>query len=264
MDTELFDLDWYIYPLVVAAGFACGFINTLAGSGSLITLPLLIFLGLDANIANGTNRVAILLQNVVGVSKFKQEKLLSLKSAVVFAVPAILGSVIGAQIAVNLDEETMRRVIGGLMVVMLFVILIKPKRWLKGREDQSERRTSIPVLVMFFFIGMYGGFIQAGVGIFLLVGLVLGAGYDLVRANGVKVFIILVFTAFALVIFIVNDQVRWMTGLILAIGNMLGAWVAVKASVKRGADFVRWVLIGVVLISAVLLLDIPALIGRIT
>ncbi len=213
--------------------------------------------------ANGTNRVAILLQNVVGVSSFKHEKLLSLKGAAVLAIPAVLGSIVGAQIAVSIDEQTMRRVIGGLMVLMLFVILIRPKRWLQGREDLQDRRKSLLTLVAFFFIGMYGGFIQAGVGIFLLAGLVLGAGYDLVRANAVKVFIILVFTAFALVVFVVNDQVRWMIGLILAIGNMLGAWVAVKTSVRRGAGFVRWVLIGVVAISAVLLLDIPSLLSNI-
>lgn len=248
---------------MIVAGFACGFINTLAGSGSLITLPLLIFLGLDANVANGTNRVAILLQNVVGVSSFKHEKLLSLKGAVILAIPAVLGSIIGAQIAVSIDEQTMRRVIGGLMVLMFFVILIRPKRWLQGREDLQDRRKSILALVTFFFIGMYGGFIQAGVGIFLLAGLVLGAGYDLVRANAVKVFIILVFTAFALIIFVANDQVRWTIGLILAIGNMLGAWVAVRTSVKRGAGFVRWVLIGVVAVSAILLLDIPSLLDRI-
>ncbi len=247
-------MEWYLYPAVIAAGFACGFINTLAGSGSLITLPLLIFLGLPANVANGTNRVAILFQNIVGVSSFRQQKVLDFRRGSLLAIPAIIGAIIGAQIAVNLDEETLRRVIGGLMVVMLIVLLVRPKRWLVGRPEMLGKHPGWMQLLIFFFIGAYGGFIQAGVGIFLLAGLVLISGYDLVRANAVKVLIILFFTAFALIVFVLNDQVRWFVGLILAIGNMFGAWVASRMAVKRGAGFVRWLLIAVVAVSAVLLL----------
>jgi uncharacterized membrane protein YfcA len=248
------ELDWYIYPAVVAAGFACGFINTLAGSGSLITLPLLIFLGLPANIANGTNRVAILLQNVVGVTAFHRQKVLDVRGGLWLMAPAAVGAILGAQIAVNLDEAILRKVIGGLMVVMLIVILVRPRRWLEGRPDQQGGRPSLWQFLLFFAIGIYGGFIQAGVGIFLLSGLVLGAGYDLVRANAVKVLIILGFTVFALAVFIYNDQVRWEIGSILALGNMTGAWVASHMAVKRGAVFVRYVLIAVVAVSAVALL----------
>jgi len=250
------DLEWYIYPLVVAAGFACGFINTLAGSGSLISLPLLIFLGLPANVANGTNRVAILLQTMVSVNTFRREGKLKISNGLWLAVPAIIGAVVGAQIAVNLDEQMMRNVIGGLMVVMLIVILIKPKRWLVGRVDLMDQKPGIKQLVTFFGIGIYGGFIQAGVGIFLLAGLVLAAGYELVRANAVKNLIILLFTAFALIIFIYNGQVRFEMGLILAVGNMLGAWVATKMAVQRGAEFVRYILIAVVIVSSLVLLGV--------
>jgi uncharacterized membrane protein YfcA len=78
-----------------------------------------------------------------------------------------------------------------------------------------------------------------------------------VKANAVKVLIILCFTAFALVVFVYHNQVNWFIGLILAIGNMLGAWVATHTAVKKGAGFVRWILIGVVIVSAVSLLGIP-------
>jgi uncharacterized membrane protein YfcA len=247
-------MEWYIYPAVIAAGFACGFINTLAGSGSLITLPLLIFLGLPATVANGTNRVAILLQNVVAVSSFKQQKVLDFKRGMLLAIPAAIGGIIGAQIAVSLDEETMRRVIGALMAIMLVVLIVRPKRWLEGRPEMLGKNPGWIQYIIFFFIGMYGGFIQAGVGIFLLAGLVLAAGYDLVKANAVKLLIVLFFTIFALIVFILNDQVVWEIGLILAIGNMGGAWIASRMAVKKGATFVRYVLMAVVAISAVLLL----------
>jgi uncharacterized membrane protein YfcA len=255
------ELAWYLYLAVIAAGFVAGFINTLAGSGSLVTLPLLIFLGLPANVANGTNRVAILLQNVVGVSSFRQQKVLDMRGGLMLGAPAVVGSILGAQIAVNMDEQIMRRTIGVLMAIMLVVILIRPKRWLEGRREVENRHPGWSQLLIFFAIGVYGGFIQAGVGIFLLAGLVLGAGYDLVRANAVKVLIVLCFTVSALAVFLINRQVVWSTGLILAVGNMLGAWVASRMAVERGAAFVRWVLILVVAVSGAKLLGLFDLVG---
>lgn len=255
-------MDWYIYLAIIGAGAVAGFINTLAGSGSLVTLPLLIFLGLPANVANGTNRVAILFQNVVGVSSFRQQKMLDVRGGLNLAIPAIVGSLVGAQIAVNLDETIMRRTIGVLMVVMLVVILVKPKRWLEGRADVDGGAFGWAQWVIFFFIGIYGGFIQAGVGVFLLAGLVLSAGYDLVRANAVKVLIVLSFTIFALAVFVLNGQVVWFVGLVLAVGNMLGAWIATRVAVKQGANFVRWLLIAVVAVSGAQLLGLFDLIGR--
>jgi hypothetical protein len=255
-------MEWYLYIAVIAAGLLCGFINTLAGSGSLITLPLLIFIGLPANIANGTNRVAILMQNIVGVSSFHQQKVLDFRRGLLLSIPAIGGAIIGALIAADLDEEMMRKVIGVLMVIMFFVIIIRPKRWLEGHPELAGRKIGILQTILFFLIGIYGGFIQAGVGIFLLAGLVLGAGYDLVRGNAVKVLIILVFTIFALIIFVINDQVQWIVGFILAIGNMLGAWIASRLAVKKGAPFVRWILIIIVAASAVKLLGAVELLNR--
>jgi len=253
-------MDWYIYPLIVAAGFAAGFINTLAGSGSLITLPLLIFAGLPATIANGTNRVAVFLQTVVAVNKFHRSGTLDLRRGLLLAIPAILGAILGAQIAVNLNERAMKTAIGILMVVMLVVILVKPKRWLVGRPEILHRRPGWLQLSIFFLIGIYGGFIQAGVGIFLLSGLVLGAGYELVRANAVKNLIVMVTTLFALIVFVAHGQVSWIPGLVLAIGNMLGAWVAARVAVEKGAKLVRWILIAVIAVSATILLGLSDLV----
>ncbi|MBN2503038.1 MAG: sulfite exporter TauE/SafE family protein [Anaerolineales bacterium] len=255
-------MQWYLIPVVIAAGFAAGFINVLAGSGSLITLPLLIFIGLPANIANGTNRVAILLQNVVSTKSFHDKDMLDLRGVLTLGIPAVIGSVIGAQIAVNLDKTLMERVIGVIMVIMLFVILLRPKRWLQGSREKIEGWPTFLQMVLFFLIGIYGGFIQAGVGIFLLAGLVLGVGYNLVRANAVKVGIVLVFTISALAVFIYNGQVNWIIGLVLAIGNMLGGWVATKVAVERGAVWVHRLLIAVVIVSALKLLGVFDLIGQ--
>lgn len=248
-------MEWYIYPLIVIAGVFAGFINTLAGSGSLITLPLLIGLGLPANVANGTNRIAILLQNIVGVSSFKKQKVLEFRSSVKLVIPAIIGSIIGAMIAVDINEEIMRKTIGGLLLFMFFIILWKPSRWLREQQGKSPLPYWLRAII-FFIIGVYGGFIQAGVGFFLLSGLVLGAGYDLVRANAVKVLIILAYTVFALAVFIYNDQVNYSYGFILAAGNMIGAFLGARVAVKWGPKFVRYLLLITVIVAAAKLLGV--------
>ena len=256
-------MEWYIVVAVIGVGFIAGFINTLAGSGSLLTLPLLMFLGLPANVANGTNRIAILFQNIVGVSSFKKQKVLDFKHGLWLGLPAVVGSFIGALVAINLNEDIMRKTIGGLLIFMLFIIIYKPDKWIKGKAGEIDAKPGILQIIIFFFIGMYGGFIQAGVGFFLLAGLVLGAGLDLVRANALKVFIILLYTPIALVIFMINDLIDYKLGLILAIGNMLGAFVGAKATVSWGPKFVRYILLIAVSVSAIKLLGLFDLIKSI-
>jgi len=247
-------MEWWIYAIVVLAGIAAGFINTLAGSGSLLTLPLLIFLGLPANVANGTNRVGILLQSIVAVGSFKQKKVFEWKDGIWLTVPAGIGALVGAWVAVDLNEQLMNRIIGGLLVFMFFVILLKPEKWI-GDSELAEPIKVTPLRVLvFLLIGFYGGFIQAGVGFFLLAGLVLGAGMNLLKANAIKVLITLVFTVLALIVFIVNNQVDYLLGIIMGAGNMLGAWIATHVAVKKGTKFIRWFLLVVVLAFALKLL----------
>lgn len=254
-------MPWYFYLLLTGAGFLAGVINTLAGSGSLITLPVLIFLGLPATVANGTNRIGVILQNIVAGLSFNRSRVLDLRGALILSVPAIFGSLLGASIAVNLNEELMQRVIGAVMVLMLFVILLRPERWLEGTVLTLEKTINWQQALVLFVIGVYGGFIQAGVGIFLLAALVLSIGYDLVRANAVKIIIILVFTLSSLLIFANNNQVDWAAGLLLGLGNMAGAWVAARMAVARGAAWVRWVVIATVAFSAAYLLGLFDVLG---
>ena len=256
-------MDWYLYPAVVGAGLLCGFINTLAGGGSLITLPLLIFLGLPANVANGTNRVAILLQNIAAVNRFHRKSVLDWRRGLLLAIPATIGAIVGARIAVDLEEGVLRQVIGILMVLMLVLILVKPQRWLKGKPELAVRRPGWLQILVFFLVGAYGGFIQAGVGFFLLSALVMGSGYNLDRANAVKVLIILCFTVFALTVFVWKGQVRWGPGLLLALGNMAGAYVAVEIKQKYRLKFAYWLLVAMVVVSATVLLGITDRLGEI-
>jgi hypothetical protein len=242
-------MEWYLILAIIGVGIITGFINTLAGSGSLITLPFLMFLGLPANVANGTNRIGILLHNVVGSLTFRQHRVLNFREGLRIGIPATFGSLIGAQIAIHLNEAVMTKTIGGLLIIMFFLILFNPNRWIKSREGQPPVSKWIQILI-FFLIGIYGGFIQAGVGFFLLAGLVLGAGFDLVKANALKVFIVLLYTPFALLIFIFNDQVNYKIGLILAAGNMIGAFLGAKYAVKVGARAVSYFVLVALALSA--------------
>jgi uncharacterized membrane protein YfcA len=246
------DQDILLLAAVPITGFAAGFINTLAGSGSLLTLPMLILLGLPANVANATNRVGVLLQNVVAVATFHRRGALDLAGSWKLIGATVLGSILGALLAVDLDEAMLRRVIGGLMLVLLAVMLFKPERWLAEHATRREPRLVVE-LPLFFVIGVYGGFIQVSVGLFLIAGLVLGAGYNLIGANAMKNFLVLIFTAAALLVFVINDQVDWLLGLLLGAGQAAGAWVAARTALKQGAEFVRWTVIVVIVASAVAL-----------
>jgi uncharacterized membrane protein YfcA len=252
-------MEWYLILALIGTGLAAGFINTTAGGGSMLTLPLLMFLGLPANVANGTNRIAILLQNVVGVNTFRQKKVLDLSTDYKLAIPAILGSIIGAFFAVEVDEVLLKKIITGLMVGMFLLVILKPDAWVKEQVGSVDAKPTILQYIIFFFIGIYGGFIQMGVGFVLLAGLVLGCGHNLVKANALKVYIVLIYTVFSLGIFIFHKQVDIVAGLILAVGNMGGAWLGANFTVKGGAKYVRYVLI---LALVIVILNLFGVFGR--
>jgi uncharacterized protein len=249
-------LEWYLYPILIITGILVGFINTLAGSGSLISLPLLMYIGLPANVANGTNRVAILLQSMVGAGSFRQQKVIGFREGIWLSIPAVVGSVIGALLAVDLNELMMRRAIGVLMIVMFFLIIFRPEAWLKGHAGQLRAKPTFWQVLIFFGIGLYGGFIQAGVGFFLLAGLVMGAGMNLMKANAFKNLIVALYTPFALIVFIINNQVNWIIGLTLAVGNMIGAYIAARTAINRGTGFIRIILLIVLFVASMDLLGV--------
>lgn len=229
--------------ILMFLGLCSGFINMFAGGGSMLVVPFLIFLGLPANVANATNRVAILLQNIVSTATFRQKKILDFKSDYKLLIPTTLGSVAGALVAVDIHEDVLKKVIGGLLIVMFFMILLHPDKWIKTNAEKAKAKNPRLRFLIFFGIGFYGGFIQIGVGFFMLAGLVLGCGFDLLKANAVKVFLILFYTFIALGIFIWYDLVDWRTGLILSCGNMLGAWSGTRLSVRWGARYIRYILL---------------------
>ena len=246
-------MEWTTILIVVATGIVAGIVNTLAAGGSLLTLPVLMALGLPPNMANGTNRIAIFLQNVVGVGSFHRERVMDFPSGFRVGIPAVAGAVVGAFIAVNLNDQVMKLAIAGVMILVFFLILLKPDRWIHSHESHPP----IPQWLqagIFFGVGIYGGFIQAGVGFFLLTSLVLGSGFELVKANALKLFVILIYTPVALLIFFLHGDVHLWMGLVLAVGNMTGAWIGTRIAVKWGAVVIRYFVMVAILVAATKLL----------
>lgn len=221
--------------LTVLAGVVAGFVNTLSGGGSYVVLPMLLGLGLDSHAANATNRVGVLVQNMVGIATFAREKKMPTNGAARLIVPSLLGAVVGAAIAVEIDHRTLDFVLGSLMLVMFGLVVAKPERFL--RVSSTHHPITARSWILLFLVGVYGGFIQAGVGIFLLALLVLELGFDLVSANAAKLLLVLLMTAPALLIFAFVNQVVWSVGLLLAVGQSVGAFVAARfASRKQDAE----------------------------
>jgi len=245
-------LSHWVFPLIFLAGLLSGVINTLAGNGSLVSLAMLSSLGLPSNVANGTNRLGVLVQSVIGTWTFQNsDKKVEWRKSGSIIIATIIGAIIGSRVAVVVNERVLDLFLGLMMVIMFFVILLNPGGALS--REKSVERNSLWLLPVFFAIGFYGGFIQAGVGIFLIMGLVVIAGKDLVKSSGIKLIIVLAYTIPVLAIFVFYEQVNWLYGAWLAGGQAVGARISAKFAVnKPSARFwIRRLLLVIVSIAAV-------------
>lgn len=235
---------------LLALGGLAGFINVLSAGGSMLTLPLLMFLGLPPQVANGTNRVAITLQSITAVGSFHRMGHGNLVVSLHLAVPAVLGSLLGAWVATWVADAVFEFVLVVAMIgASVFMLLPQPK--LDTRPLTQDRLGPVIYLAM-FLIGVYGGFIQVGVGALFLVVLYRLLRIDLRQVNVFKVAIVLLYTLPALLIFAISDQVRWGMGLTLALGNITGAFIAVRVNLSdTGAQWVKWITL--VMVAAILI-----------
>ena len=243
------------YVLILTAGTAAGFFNVVAGGGSLITVPTMIFLGLPPVMANGTNRIAILSQNITSVNRFKKKGYFSPKVGLVLGLTASAGALLGSNIAVQLPGELFNKILSVVMILILILTLFGKKNTsakLNNQKEKKETIENVPILVIaFFFVGIYGGFIQAGVGFIIIAVFSLISAATLVRTNSMKVFIIMIYTVPSLIIFVLNGQIQWSTGIVLAVGNSLGAWFGTNFSVSKGDKWIKIILTATVCAMAV-------------
>lgn len=239
----------FVFLSLIFSGIIVGFINTLAGGGTIISVSLFMFLGLPAPIANGTNRIAVLFQNIVAVRNFIKSGSIDIKKGLLLSIPTIIGAILGAKIAVQINERVLEIAIIFSMLLVVAFLLFNPKKFIQ--EDTKITKQAIKPLTyfLFFLVGVYGGFIHIGVGYLFLLVLVLFNGYDLVKSNAMKNFLVLMYVPFSLVVFITQNQVNWEFGLIHSIGNIIGAYFASKYAYKLGSSFIRYLIIFLIFLS---------------
>lgn len=224
-------------------GVAAGWLNVMAGGGSLLTLPALLFFDVPAPVANGTNRIGILLQSVAAVGAFLRRGLAQFRLSFSLALAACVGAVAGAGVGVNLTGVWFDRLLAGVLIaVMLLMASGKGEASASPATTGGRPKRLLLGHVCMIGAGFWGGMIQVGVGFVLMPILHRVMGFDLVRVNMHKVFVVLVYTPVALVVFSAHVEILWTTGLILALGMMVGGWLGAHSSVRYGQVWIRRVL----------------------
>ena len=234
--------------LLVPVGFIAGAINVVAGGGSFLTLPLLIFMGLPHNVANGTNRLAILIQTAAATAAFRRADAIPVPVMIRLGAAAVVGAGLGSTLAVHVGEAAFLRFLSIVMVLFTLFPLLQ----VEAPDRKGSPQVGAGLLTGFLVVGFYGGFVQAGVG-FLSLGATSWAGYGLVAGNAIKVACIFLFSIVSLSVFALNGVVDWGVGLALGIGTFGGALVGARLTLKAGDRILRFVVAAATLAFAVAL-----------
>ena len=242
------ELTWISIITLICSGIIVGFINTLAGGGTVVSLSVFMFLGLPPMLANGTNRIAIVFQNITAVTYFQKNKLIDWHKILRLAAPIVLGSLTGAAIAGFLSNQWFLYIFAGVVILFGISMIINPNRYINERTDLVNRKISPLQYLLYFLLGIYGGFVHVGIGYLLMAVLVLSNGYDLLKANVLKNVLVLIYVPFSLIVYVCQGNVYWKYGLIHAIGNIIGAWLAARLAIKKGAGFIRYILLVLIVI----------------
>lgn len=237
--------------LLVVVGFFAGIINTLAGGGSLFTLPVLIFLGLPPAIANGTNRIAIVVQSLGGTFGYRSKGIHTFPFPIYLGISASIGAVIGAQIALKVDGALFNRILAVIMLIVGFLILIRRKSLAMNLPERLKGKYLFYSILGFFLIGIYGGFINAGIGIVIMLFLNRLNRLSLLKTNATKVLVVMIYSAVSLALFAYNDAVNWKLGSLMALGTLFGALWASRWSVKKEDRVIRVAMLVTIFIMAI-------------
>ncbi len=247
------EYDLLTLSVAVFGGFIAGIVNTLAGNGSAITLSIMTeLMGLPPNLANGTNRVGVMMQSLSSTYSFVQNKKLNIASSKWPIIVSIAGAITGVIVAINVSNEQFQLVFKYLLVLMLVVLLINPKRWLKNPLEVPPINYSI-ALPLFFLLGFYGGFIQMGMGVVFLIITVLILKYNLIAANALKTAVVASYTLIAVIMFHYSGLIDWKIGITIGVGQAAGGYITAEfASKYPQAQIWAYVLLVVVVVIAIL------------
>jgi uncharacterized protein len=235
-------VELYQIPLIILTGFVAAFLNTVGGGGSLFSVPILTFMGLPITNANATSRVAILFQNISAVGGFRSKGVeLPWPYSLYLGLSSLGGGLIGALLASRIHDEVFNRIFVIVMILSVGLIIYDPFKS-KGKERLTVKSQVIGS-ICFFFLGIYGGFVQAGIGFLVIAVLSVVNNLNLVKSNYVKVFAAIVYTGVSVAVFAYEGKIVWVTGFVLAIGHALGGWYASRWSVNKGEAWIKRVMI---------------------
>lgn len=225
-------MEWYVYVIAIFGGLLAGVVNTLSGFGSAITLTILTeLMGLPGNLANGSNRVGVVAQGISGSYGFYKNGKLDIGKHKLLLFLCFMGAIFGVWVAIHVSNEQFRSVFKYLMIAVFLVLLIKPKRWLNPPDAGAKMKLWLAI-PLFLALGFYGGFIQMGMGVFFLLITVLVGKYNIIEANAIKGFTVLLYSVVVLAIFHWKGLVDWKAGGIIAIGQMIGGYAAANFASK--------------------------------
>ena len=235
-------LAWYEYPIIIVVGFCAAFLNTVGGGGSLFSVPILTFMGLPITMANATSRVALLFQNFFAVGGFRSKGVeLPWPYSLYLGFASLGGGLIGALVASKVPDAIFTKIFVGVMILAVVLIVYDPFK--SSGKEKLDFRSQVIGTICFFFIGIYGGFVQAGIGFLVIAVMSLVNHLSLVKSNYVKVFAAIVYTGVSVIVFAWEGKIIWMTGLVLAIGHAFGGWYASRWSVTAGDVWIKRVMI---------------------
>ena len=232
--------EYAIEIILILSGVLVGVINTLAGGGAIITMTLFTVLGLPIGVANGTNRIAVILQNFTSSVAFIRKRMLDIKSGVKLALPAVVGNIVGSLVATHISDTIFTICMAIVLTVVLVYMIFDNSHRHPHIHGGRPLETKFYHYIWFLLLGFYGGYIYIGLGYVILAVTIWSMKLDIITANVIKGFIIFLATPFSLIIFMMNGQVDYAYGLWHGLGNILGAMLASHFAMTWGVKFVRW------------------------
>ncbi|UMZ74335.1 sulfite exporter TauE/SafE family protein [Natranaerofaba carboxydovora] len=230
--------------LIFFAGVVASFVNVMAGGGSALTLATMMLLGVDAPVANGTNRIGLLVESTSGASTYAYELDKSIRESIILGLLTIPGAVIGAFLAVNISDDAFQNILSGVIIFVIISLFVPTDKIKKSSKEPSRYLLWLGM----FIVGLYGGFVQAGIGFLIIFVLKYLKGISFVEINMHKVFIVLIYNIPILFLFGFTGNINYIYAISLALGSAIGAFISVKVSVRKGDRVVKFV-IGLVLIA---------------
>ena len=242
--------------LVFFAAIAAGFINAMAGGGTLVSFPVLLAVGISPVAANVTNTVALLPGTIGGMWAQRKDFKSQYQRLLKLLPVAIVGGISGGLLLLNTSENTFRSIIPYLILLatLLLAAQARIRSWVVGRIGQAHTETHNPIVMMslVFMAAIYGGYFGAGLGVILMATLGLVTDENMTRLNFLKQALGFAINLAAAVYFAFSGKVNWWVAFIMIFGSLLGGWIGGQLAGRIKPEILRWIVVSAGLVAAVI------------